>query len=242
MDKIDEKEELREQAGMFEMDGNAIIGTLESEMPKSQVSKEEIDKNPIKFKYEVKLKKLPRKLKSVIGLKTGKIGRVVEVLDSKTVMVDFWDTRPAKIPVKNVYLDIDKTRKEVEIAAGTYKENNPNKDIKLSNEESIKAKKLDQNKPRMELLDPSFLLEVAKGLTYGAKKYSDFNYMEGEGLEYSRIYAAAQRHLLEFYQGIDLDSDSNIDHLAAVAVNCMMLYVLKRKGLGKDDRRFKDES
>lgn len=128
--KIDEKEELKEQAGMFEMDGNAIIGALESEMPKEEVSQEEIDKNPIKFKYEVKLKKLPRKMKSVIGLKTGKVGRVVEVLDAKTVMVDFWDTRPAKIPVKNIYLEVVRTRKEVEMAAGTYTEDVVKEEVK----------------------------------------------------------------------------------------------------------------
>lgn len=120
--KIDEKEELKDQAGMAMTDGNAILGELENEMPKEEVPQEEKDKNPIQYKYEVQLKRLPRKLKSVVGLKVGKKGRVVEVLDAKTIMVDFWDTRPAKIPIKNSYVEVTRTRKEVEIAAGTYVE------------------------------------------------------------------------------------------------------------------------
>lgn len=130
--KIDEKEELKEQAGMAMTDGNAILGELETEMPKEEVSQEEKDKNPIQYKYEIKLKKLPRKLKSVVGLEVGKIGRVVEVLDSKTIMVDFWDTRPAKIPVRNSYVEVTRTRKEVEIAAGTYVE--PVEEVKTSDD------------------------------------------------------------------------------------------------------------
>lgn len=101
------------------------------------------------------------------------------------------------------------------------------------------AVKKDAGKARMELIDPDFLLEVAQGLTFGATKYSDYNYMENGGLEYSRLYASAQRHLLEFYKGIDRDEESDVDHLAASTVNLMMLYVLKKKGLGKDDRKFK---
>ena len=96
------------------------------------------------------------------------------------------------------------------------------------------AKKLDKGKPRVDLINPRFIEELGQGLGFGAEKYSDYNYREGEGLDRSRLYASAMRHLLKYAQGEVIDEESEISHLTAVAINCMMLYTLEEDGKGKE--------
>ena len=96
------------------------------------------------------------------------------------------------------------------------------------------AKKLDKGKPRVDLINPRFIEELGEGLGFGAEKYSDYNYREGEGLDRSRLYASAMRHLLKYAQGEVIDEESEISHLTAVAINCMMLYTLEEDGKGKE--------
>lgn len=96
------------------------------------------------------------------------------------------------------------------------------------------AKKLDKGKPRVDLINPRFIEELGQGLGFGAEKYSDYNYREGDGLDRSRLYASAMRHLLKYAQGEVIDEESEISHLTAVAINCMMLYTLEEDGKGKE--------
>lgn len=84
------------------------------------------------------------------------------------------------------------------------------------------AQKFDQNKPRMDLLDPQWLEGVARILTFGAEKYAAHNWRQG--IEYSRLLAATQRHLNEFAQGFVKDPESGESHLLHAACNLMMLY------------------
>lgn len=96
------------------------------------------------------------------------------------------------------------------------------------------AKKLDKGKPRVDLINPRFIEELGEGLGFGAEKYSDYNYREGEGLDRSRLYASAMRHLLKYAQGEKIDDESQVSHLTAVAINCMMLYTLEEDGKGNE--------
>jgi hypothetical protein len=96
------------------------------------------------------------------------------------------------------------------------------------------AKKLDKGKPRMDLVNPRFLEELGDGLGFGASKYSDYNYKEGEGLSRSRLYASAMRHLLSYAKGEEIDEESGISHLTAVSINCMMIYTLEEEGIGEE--------
>ena len=96
------------------------------------------------------------------------------------------------------------------------------------------AKKYDKDKPRMDLVNPRFLEELGEGLGFGASKYSDYNYRENGGLDRSRLYASAMRHLLKYAQGEKVDTESDVSHLTAVAINCMMLYTLEEDKVGKE--------
>ena len=104
------------------------------------------------------------------------------------------------------------------------------------------SKKFDQGKPRVDLINPRFIEELGQGLGFGATKYSDYNYKEGEGLDRSRLYASAMRHLLKYAQGEKIDIESSVSHLTAVAINCMMLYTLEEESKGREYAAWKKDN
>lgn len=88
--------------------------------------------------------------------------------------------------------------------------------------------KYDADKPRMDLLDTSFLLGVSDVLTFGAKKYAAHNWREG--ISQSRLIGAAFRHISAYNNGTDCDPESGINHLYHAAC-CLMFasWMLKHK-------------
>jgi len=99
-----------------------------------------------------------------------------------------------------------------------------------------KPRKNDSLKIRTDLLPPWALLDIAEIMTFGANKYSDYNYRNGNGLNWSRVYAALQRHILAWYTGEDLDDESGKSHLAHAGCCLIMLMDLVDHEKGKDDR------
>lgn len=87
------------------------------------------------------------------------------------------------------------------------------------------GRKYDSDKPRIGLVPPKSLIEVAKVLTYGAKKYSAENWRQVEGKEW-RYFDAAQRHLWQYHSGQVVDSETNINHLAHAICSLMFLLEL----------------
>lgn len=220
----------------------AFTKAMQDMLPDGEVSQEEKDKNPFQYKYEVKVKKVPKKLKNVAGLKAGITGRVVEVLDSKTVMIDFWTkTSPAKFPMRNLYLELSKTREQVEIEAGIVPEKEviqPVNEVKRPQSYPIKY---DTGKPRMDLIRPEFTLALGEALAYGAKKYNEEigstpNYLRGNGFNYSKIIGSLERHIAQWKMGIDIDDESGLHHLALAAANLHFLLTYELTGHGVDDR------
>lgn len=98
------------------------------------------------------------------------------------------------------------------------------------------AIKHDEGKARLDLIPPQALLDIAEVLAYGAEKYSDHNWRENGGMEYSRLYAAAQRHMLSFWDGRTLDSETGMSHLAHAACCIIFLMSYEAEDIGKDDR------
>lgn len=105
---------------------------------------------------------------------------------------------------------------------------------------SVKVKsdavKYDNGKPRMDLLPPKALNGIADVFGYGAKKYEDFNYKNGKGLLWSRVYAACLRHLNDWNGGEDIDPESGKPHLYHAGCCVMMLIDLIDSGIGSDTR------
>lgn len=98
-----------------------------------------------------------------------------------------------------------------------------------------KALKYDDGKPPMDLLPYPALAEVALVLGYGEKKYGRWNYMKG--MEWSRLIAAALRHINQFNWGEDYDRESFKSHIAHAVCCLLMLLEYQLDNIGKDDRR-----
>jgi len=90
-----------------------------------------------------------------------------------------------------------------------------------SEAKQVIADKHDVDKPRVELVDPGFILEVAKVLAHGAEKYGADNWRKG--LPWMRTYASVLRHMFLWAKGEDCDQESGISHLAHAACNIMFL-------------------
>lgn len=98
------------------------------------------------------------------------------------------------------------------------------------------AVKNDQDKIRVELLPVEALLDIAEVFTLGAKKYADWNYLNGEGLKVSRVYASAIRHLFKWFMGEDNDSEWGKSHLAHAGCCVMMLIMIYKYRKDADNR------
>lgn len=94
--------------------------------------------------------------------------------------------------------------------------------------------KLDTGKPPMDLLSPIALENIAKVFGFGMKKYGRWNYRKG--MDWSRVIAAAYRHLNEFNKGIDIDPESGESHLSHLGCCVFMLLDYYYYNLGQDDR------
>lgn len=96
------------------------------------------------------------------------------------------------------------------------------------------AKKYDTDKLRVDLLPTGPLFEVSKVLGFGAEKYGSHNWRRG--MAWSRVYAAAQRHLMKWNAGETYDEESQINHLAHACVNIMFLLHYTEEHPELDDR------
>ena len=98
----------------------------------------------------------------------------------------------------------------------------------------VGGKKLDQGKPRLELLPSKALESIAQVLNFGAVKYDPWQWTNG--FNWSRLIGAAMRHMNAFNSGEDLDPESGLPHLAHLG--CCVLFLLEHyhRVLGTDDR------
>jgi len=92
-----------------------------------------------------------------------------------------------------------------------------------------KGLKYDDGKLRFDLLPMKPVIEMVKVLTYGADKYSDENWRKVEPLR-ARYFAAALRHIIAWWEGEELDNESNLPHLA----HAMCCIVFLMEGLNND--------
>lgn len=94
--------------------------------------------------------------------------------------------------------------------------------------------KHDTDKTRYDLLPFLALEEVAKVLTFGAKKYDDWNW--SKGFKFSRVISAMFRHLTAWVTGQDKDPETGLSHLAHAACCVLFLLTFELTKTGVDDR------
>lgn len=94
--------------------------------------------------------------------------------------------------------------------------------------------KHDQDKVRMDLVPWDAVVEIAKILTFGARKYADRNWEKG--FNWSRVYGALMRHLTLWFQGQDTDNETGRSHLSHAGCCIFFLLAFVLRGVGVDDR------
>jgi len=100
------------------------------------------------------------------------------------------------------------------------------------------ARKDDKGKLQWHLFPWVAAREIVKVMMFGAIKYAKYNWMKG--LNYSRVWDSSKRHLDEWWDGEDNDTETGLSHLAHAGCCIMFLLtytVLKMTFL--DDRPFK---
>ena len=100
---------------------------------------------------------------------------------------------------------------------------------------TYKGIKYDGAKPKMNLLPPKAILEVAKVLTFGAEKYGAENWKELEDLQ-NRYTAGALRHIFAHMDGEQLDPETGLSHMAHAL--CCLLFKLE---IELEDGEIKEE-
>lgn len=91
-----------------------------------------------------------------------------------------------------------------------------------------KGMKFDGDKIRLDLVDPIFIENVGRVLTFGAKKYAAYSWRTVDDAP-NRYYAAAMRHLLAYKRGEQFDEESGLSHLSHAATNLMFLDYFERR-------------
>ena len=99
--------------------------------------------------------------------------------------------------------------------------------------------KFDQGKRRVDLVPAEAINALADVLTAGAVKYGEHNWRHG--MDWSRVYGAAQRHMLAFWGGDDIDEESGMPHLWHALTNMAFLVSYQAMRVGRDDRWKKEE-
>lgn len=99
--------------------------------------------------------------------------------------------------------------------------------------------KFDKDKVHMELLPFECLTEIAKVLTYGAKKYKINSWQTVENAR-ERYRGALLRHMAAMQAGEKIDLDSGLLHSAHLACNAIFLlwFTLHEEN---DDKLYKKE-
>lgn len=87
---------------------------------------------------------------------------------------------------------------------------------------------------RFDLIPPVALGKVAFHYGVGAEKYSEHQWRKG--YEWSKSYAAIQRHLNAFWSGEDYDYETGTEHLAAVVFHALALLTFMDEHREHDDR------
>jgi hypothetical protein len=101
---------------------------------------------------------------------------------------------------------------------------------KMNNE----ATKHDQEKPRMDLIPAEAMLEVARVMEFGARKYADHNWRKGT--KWGRYIGAALRHTFAWMTGESNDPETGLNHLAHAICCLMFVLTYEKTKVGEDDR------
>jgi hypothetical protein len=87
---------------------------------------------------------------------------------------------------------------------------------------------------RFDLIPVGALTQLAEHFGVGAAKYADNQWRKG--YEWSKSYAALQRHATAWWAGEDTDAETGSSHMAAVAWHAFALLTFLSEHPDFDDR------
>lgn len=96
------------------------------------------------------------------------------------------------------------------------------------------ALRFDNDKSRVDLIPSEFIEALGQHYGVGARKYAERNWQKG--MSWSRCYASAQRHMLAFWRGEEVDEETGTPHVIAAAWNMAALHWYAVHNVGTDDR------
>lgn len=142
-----------------------------------------------------------------------------------------WNVNRDKVADRLGYVQSEIARIHNDIELGTWRNVAPQENPKDA---------VGFTKPPIHTVPPYVLLEIAMGMFEGAWKYRSYNYRE-IGIRYSRYYDAAMRHLMQWWEGEDIDSASGLNHITK-AMSCLVvlrdsMMQAERGGTGVIDDR-----
>lgn len=93
----------------------------------------------------------------------------------------------------------------------------------------------------MSCVSSPVVMEMALGMMEGARKYGRHNYRVA-GVRASVYYDAAMRHLMDWWEGTDIDPDSGLSHISKAMSALHVLRDAMMNDMWTDDRppKFKD--
>lgn len=100
--------------------------------------------------------------------------------------------------------------------------------------EKVTGKKFDGDKPNLALIPKEAMWMMGQAFAYGAKKYGEENHKSG--LSIKRQLAAALRHIYQFLDGEDFDSESGLNHLGHALASVAMATYTYENNEEFDDR------
>jgi hypothetical protein len=97
-------------------------------------------------------------------------------------------------------------------------------------------------KAPMSCLSAPVLMEMGLGMFEGARKYGRHNYRVA-GVRGSVYYDAAMRHLMDWWEGTDIDPDSGLSHItkAMTALHVLRDAMLNEKWTDDRPPKHKDK-
>ena len=94
---------------------------------------------------------------------------------------------------------------------------------------------LGEAKPKISDMPTYPAIEMGRVFTMGAAKYGRFNWRE-KTVSSSVYYDAAWRHLSEWFDGCDMDQESQMHPLAHVMACCAIIMDAEKNGKLNDNR------
>lgn len=102
------------------------------------------------------------------------------------------------------------------------------------------AVKADTGKTQWSLLPWDSLEEIVKVMEFGAGKYSPWNWANGDGFKFHRLFNSSMRHFIAwFWKREDNDPETGLSHMAHLGCNVLFLlhYIVNKETFTKVDDR-----